>query len=342
MALRDQPYIPLYVQDIMTDEKLNECSPATHGVYIKGIMCLMHKSEDYGKILLKQKYQQMLQQTTIQNHQQYYRISELFAQQIERHLPYTRQEIVSAITELLEERVLSFDGESLIQKRMVKDNEISQIRSKSAKKGAKSAKHPNNKTAKSASTKVSTKKQVDVEVFVATKPSTNPENEIEYENEGENVNEDKEGDKIENKEPEEIPFTETEDYVPSGTRAYAFMEPQGETFEAMNKTQRKKLNIQLGFLSKVDLPFQSQEFRESIYQLVEHKVLMKAEFASPMSFQKFFKQHEDLSEQEWISAIDACIASGWKTIYPKQNNRPYESNSKKLDQIRDTEVYRNI
>jgi len=55
MALRDQPYLPLYVQDIMTDEKLNECSAASHGIYIKGIMCLMHKSETYGKIMLKHK-----------------------------------------------------------------------------------------------------------------------------------------------------------------------------------------------------------------------------------------------------------------------------------------------
>lgn len=26
MALRDQPYLPLYVQDFLTDEKLRECS----------------------------------------------------------------------------------------------------------------------------------------------------------------------------------------------------------------------------------------------------------------------------------------------------------------------------
>ena len=58
MALRDQPYLPLYIQDIMTDEELNECSASTHGIYIKGIICLMHKSKAYGKILLKQKYKQ--------------------------------------------------------------------------------------------------------------------------------------------------------------------------------------------------------------------------------------------------------------------------------------------
>jgi hypothetical protein len=57
MALRDQPYIPLYIQDFLTDEKLIECSAQATGVYVR-LMCIMHKSEDYGKILLRQKDKQ--------------------------------------------------------------------------------------------------------------------------------------------------------------------------------------------------------------------------------------------------------------------------------------------
>ena len=57
MALRDQPYIPLYVQDFMTDEKLSECSAESTGVYIRA-MCIMHKSQEYGTVLLKQKDKQ--------------------------------------------------------------------------------------------------------------------------------------------------------------------------------------------------------------------------------------------------------------------------------------------
>ncbi len=56
MALRNQPYLPLFVQDYLTDEKLNECSAQSQGVYIK-IMCLMHKSETYGKNFAKAKRQ---------------------------------------------------------------------------------------------------------------------------------------------------------------------------------------------------------------------------------------------------------------------------------------------
>lgn len=123
MALRDQPYLPLYIQDIMTDEKLNECSAATHGIYIKGIMCLMHKSESYGKILLKQKHKQ--NESKDKN----------FATLLAKHLPYTVEEIYSALTELINEKVCFYEGDYLVQKRMVKDNEISEIRANAGKKG---------------------------------------------------------------------------------------------------------------------------------------------------------------------------------------------------------------
>ena len=123
MALRNQPYIPLYVQDIMTDEKLNECSASTHGIYIKGIMCLMHKSENYGTILLKQKYKQSPKQSVN------------FASQLTKHLPYSEIEIASAIDELIEEKVCYYDGEYLCQKRMIKDNDLSIKRANSGKKG---------------------------------------------------------------------------------------------------------------------------------------------------------------------------------------------------------------
>ena len=123
MALRDQPYLPLYIQDIMTDEKLNECCAATHGIYIKGIMCLMHKSEEYGKILLKQKYKQ----TNNQNKN--------FALQLAKHLPYTVLEIEQALEELINEKVCYYENNYLCQKRMIKDNEISIIRANAGREG---------------------------------------------------------------------------------------------------------------------------------------------------------------------------------------------------------------
>ncbi|ADX66994.1 Uncharacterised protein [Weeksella virosa] len=122
MARRDQPYLSLYVQDFLTDEKLIECSASTTGVYIR-LMCIMHKSETYGEILLKQKYKQSENQT------------KNFAIQIARQMPYEVLTIERALDELIEEEVLTLNGDSLIQKRMVKDHQLSETRAKAGKKG---------------------------------------------------------------------------------------------------------------------------------------------------------------------------------------------------------------
>jgi len=124
MALRDQPYIPFYVQDFMTDEKLSECSAKSTGVYIR-IMCLMHKSAEYGTILLKQKDKQTSKQ--INN----------FALKLVKHLPYSVEVIESGLNELINEGVLIMDADKLMQKRMIKDNNISIKRSEAGKKGGK-------------------------------------------------------------------------------------------------------------------------------------------------------------------------------------------------------------
>ena len=122
MALRDQPYLPLYVQDFLTDEKLIECSASANGVYIR-IMCIMHKSEPYGIILLKQKDKQTDNQ--IQN----------FALKLLRSLPYDLNTIISGLNELISEGVLQLDEDELRQKRMVKDFAISEVRKEAGKKG---------------------------------------------------------------------------------------------------------------------------------------------------------------------------------------------------------------
>lgn len=122
MALRDQPYFPLYVQDYLTDEKLNMCSASSQGVFIK-ILCIMHKSESYGKILFKQKFKQ--NESMIKN----------FALQISKQLPFDVQIIENALQDLIDEGVLNLSGDELLQKRMVKDGEISAKRSEAGKSG---------------------------------------------------------------------------------------------------------------------------------------------------------------------------------------------------------------
>jgi hypothetical protein len=122
MALRNQPYLPLYVDDFMVDEKLRECSAESTGVYIR-LMCLMHKSEEYGVILLKQKDKQT------EN------ICFNFATKLAYHLPYSVAVIMGALEELVASNVLQIEGDKLLQRRMVRDNYISELRAVAGKKG---------------------------------------------------------------------------------------------------------------------------------------------------------------------------------------------------------------
>lgn len=123
MALRDQPYLPLYVQDFLTDEKLIECSAESTGVYIR-LMCLMHKSQEYGKILLRQKDWQ--NGSSCQN----------FARKLAKQMPYDLEIIERCLQELSDEGVIFITNKEISQKRMIKDNEISLKRSEAGKKGA--------------------------------------------------------------------------------------------------------------------------------------------------------------------------------------------------------------
>ena len=124
MALRNSPYLPLYVQDFLTDEKLADCSANANGVYIR-LMCILHKSEPYGKILLKQKYKQ--NESMCLN----------FASMLLRQMPYMMSEIHDGLEELLENKIIEIDGDYLLQKRMVKDGELSEKRAVAGKKGGR-------------------------------------------------------------------------------------------------------------------------------------------------------------------------------------------------------------
>lgn len=122
MALRNQPYFPLYVQDYLTDEKLNMCSWATQGIYIK-ILCVLHKQESYGSILFKQNSKQNESKINF------------FASILIKNLPCQLSDMIEALNELIDNQVLYIDNIGLHQKRMVKDGEISDKRSKAGRKG---------------------------------------------------------------------------------------------------------------------------------------------------------------------------------------------------------------
>lgn len=122
MALRDQPYLPLYVMDFLSDEKLANCSAESTGVYIR-LMCIMHKMEDYGAITLKNKEKQG--EDELLN----------FAAKLVKQMPFSVEVIKRSLEELIEEGVLTIDCDRLYQRRMVRDGEISKARAEAGKKG---------------------------------------------------------------------------------------------------------------------------------------------------------------------------------------------------------------
>src|SRR5574344_791548 len=48
-SLSDMPYLQLYAQDFLSDEKLAKCSASATGVYIR-LLCILHKSKPYGTL----------------------------------------------------------------------------------------------------------------------------------------------------------------------------------------------------------------------------------------------------------------------------------------------------
>jgi DnaD and phage-associated domain len=124
MALRDQPYLPLYVNDFVADEKLRMCSAESTGVYIR-LMCLMHVSEEYGAITLSKRDKQ--HESQIRN----------FAYVLLFHFPYQVDVIERSLEELIDRGVLYIDGDKLVQKRMHKDGKLSLTRSLAGSQGGR-------------------------------------------------------------------------------------------------------------------------------------------------------------------------------------------------------------
>lgn len=136
------------------------CSWQTQGIYIK-ILCILHKQEIYGCILFKQNDKQKLSNINY------------FAEILVKNIPCQFNDMVIAIGELISNGVLIIDDERLYQKRMVKDGQISELRSSVAKKGG------GNPILFKQSSKQKPKQ----------KPKQNTEYEYEVENEDEIVNE---------------------------------------------------------------------------------------------------------------------------------------------------------
>jgi len=134
-------------------------------------MCLLHKQDAYGEILLKQIDKQDPEPMVN------------FAKKIARHLPYNLMEINIALDELVQREVICVEDDRLYQKRMVKDANLSDTRAKAGSKGGKS----------SVSTKQFAKAKSEASALSNFKANTEYENENEYEYENEIKSENKIG-----------------------------------------------------------------------------------------------------------------------------------------------------
>jgi len=185
MALRDQPYIPLYVKDFTSDEKLRMCSPSAVGVYIF-LMCILHREREYGKLQLRQSFVYTKGNTNaiqnpIQKTQSKENLYLQFAENLAKQMPFKADAILLALLELDYYGVIRLEGDTLCQPRMVRDGEISETRRKSANKRWNESEDAEGGDA-----------------FVYTKPNTKPNTKVytnsdanalqntEYENEYEN------------------------------------------------------------------------------------------------------------------------------------------------------------
>lgn len=152
MALRDLPYLPLYVQDFLCDEKLANCSAAATGVYIR-LMCILHKNETYGTLTLtesdiakakrkqnqKQNESKTESKTEAKEKAKQKQIYD-FAFKLQKLMPYDTEEIAECLAELSEEGVITITSTTLTQKRMAKSGELSVKRSLAGSNGGRPSK----------------------------------------------------------------------------------------------------------------------------------------------------------------------------------------------------------
>ncbi len=171
--------------DFANDEKLRMCSAQATGVYIR-LMCILHKSQDYGKLQIKESFVYTKHntngiQTAIQTEYEKENLYSKFAENLSKQMPFTVEVIKVGLLELDYYGVIRLDGNTLCQPRMVKDGELSEIRRKSVNKRW-NGNRGNTEAADLTPTRPKAKRNKKTDTKVDTNEHTNTENEYEYEN----------------------------------------------------------------------------------------------------------------------------------------------------------------
>ena len=116
-----QPYLPLYVQDVLTDQHLCACSAAACGVYLY-LLCVLHKQDVYGVYRLWDEPSDK-------------DVLPLFAAQLSRQIPLSADEIAPALREMIQRGVLLLEQNSLLCPDMVRQNTLREKRASAGQKG---------------------------------------------------------------------------------------------------------------------------------------------------------------------------------------------------------------
>ena len=118
---KSQPYLPLYVQDVLTDPNLCACSASACGLYLF-LLCVLHKQEEYGVYRLWDEAEES-------------DVFPLFAKQLSRQMPLSAEEIEPALRELVRRQALNLDGDRLVLQQMAEQNVLSEQRASAGQKG---------------------------------------------------------------------------------------------------------------------------------------------------------------------------------------------------------------
>lgn len=99
-------------------------------------MCIMHKEDEYGTLSLKRNFKRDED------------ICFNFASYLARLLPFTQEEILPSLQELLDEKILYIDDDCLYCKRMIEDATRSKTNSRNGSEGGKKTQKKNKELAK--------------------------------------------------------------------------------------------------------------------------------------------------------------------------------------------------
>lgn len=136
-------YIKFFVNDFEADLQLMDCNPNAHGVYIK-LLCLLFKCTPKGRIKIKSECMDqfssiLLKQNLEQNNKQISKhlknICLCIAPYFAKHLKFDVPDVEVGLFQLLDNDVIYLEGNYLCQKRMLKDYEISLVRSSAGSAG---------------------------------------------------------------------------------------------------------------------------------------------------------------------------------------------------------------